>query len=328
MSFGVLLPTREMAMTGRFGMAPLLNFARAAERLGFDSVWAGDSLLARPRLDPVVVLSAAAAVTQRITLGTAAMTAALRHPLVGANLVTSLDHASGARLTLGVGSGFPIPESAHEFAAVGASFAGRAARLDEIVRLWRQAWRGEEGTFAGDYWQVDGIDRLPPPARLGGPPVWLAGSDTPRVLARVAQHYDGWLPFLPSAARYHEAWTRIRDLAAGLGRRDNAITPALYATVNVNPDRRRAEDELERYVQSYYGRSLATMTEIQAYGYGSAAECADWLADYVRAGARHVVLRIGSPRPERQLAEIAEVLLPAVRSLDSPSIPEVIKEGL
>src|SRR5262245_18061846 len=106
---GVMQPTREMAITNSWDLAPLLEFATRAERLGFDSVWTGDSTLARTRLDPFVVLAAAAAVTSRVTLGTAALTAALRNPIIGANMITSLDHATGGgRLTLGLGAGFPM----------------------------------------------------------------------------------------------------------------------------------------------------------------------------------------------------------------------------
>ncbi|MER5541147.1 LLM class flavin-dependent oxidoreductase [Streptomyces sp. NPDC002589] len=69
---GLQLPAREQAIKGNYAAAPLLDFARQAEALGFDSVWTGDSLTARPRLDPLVVLSAVTAVTHRITVGTAA----------------------------------------------------------------------------------------------------------------------------------------------------------------------------------------------------------------------------------------------------------------
>jgi hypothetical protein len=71
---------------------------------------------------------------------------------------------------------------------------------------------------------------------------------------------------------------------------------------------------LADYIQKYYGRSLAQMSAIQAYGWGSAASCAEWLAGYVQAGARHIIVRIGSLDPEPQLKEIASVLAPAVRS--------------
>src|SRR5258707_8884363 len=81
--------------------------------------------------------------------------------------------------------------------AVGMPFAGRGARLDETVTLWRQTWGGH-GEFA---------DALPA-ARSGGPPVWLAGGDTAKVIERVSTTNDGWLPYL-----HERAWDRIRGQA-------------------------------------------------------------------------------------------------------------------
>lgn len=315
---GILLPTREQAITGSIGMSPLLDFAREVELLGFDSLWTGDSLVARPRLDPLIVLAAAGAATTRLTLGTAALTPALRHPLIGANMISSLDHACGGRLTMGLGSGFPIPETEDEFALVGAEFSGRAGRLDEIVDLWRTTWRSQEDSrptaFEGRYWSADGLDRLPRPPSAGGPPLWLAGSDTPRVLKRVARRYDGWLPFLPTPEAYGAAWETIVRLCLESGRPSNAVTPGLYATITVNEDRDAARAELEHYIEHYYGRTLDMMAQIQAYAWGSAEECAEWLIRYVRSGARHIVIRIGSLSPERQLEQIGATLLPMVRA--------------
>jgi alkanesulfonate monooxygenase SsuD/methylene tetrahydromethanopterin reductase-like flavin-dependent oxidoreductase (luciferase family) len=316
---GVLLPTREQAITGSTSMPAILDFARQAEELGFDALWTGDSLVARSRLDPFVVLAAAGAATSRIGLGTAALTPALRHPVVGANMLAALDHATDGRLTVGVGSGFPIPETQEEFALVGLPFTARAGRLDETVRLWRRAWNSRSGgeapaDFEGKYFQATGLDRLPPPVQAGGPPVWLASSDTPTVLTRVGCYYDGWMPFLPSAAAYATAWNTITGVVAEVGRPAGAVTPALYATVCINPDREAAHHKLENYVEHYYGRSLPAMAQIQAYGWGSAAHCSRWLSGYVRAGARDLIIRIGSLDPLPQLKELAANLLPAVRA--------------
>lgn len=309
---GILLPTRELAMMGNYEMAPLLSFAEQAEAVGYDSVWTGDSLMARPRLDPFIVLAGVAAVTSRITLGTAACIAALRQPVIGANLVASLDHASGGRLALALGAGFPVPETAQEFAAVGVPFAERVGRLDETVELWRQAWRskqdGAQTSYRGRYWELDNLDRLPPPAEPGGPKLWLASSNTPLVLDRVARRYDGWLPFLPSPDAYAQAWCRITELAGEHGRSADEITPGMYATITVHDDRERARAELENYLQHYYGQPLEVMSKVQAYCYGTAEECAEWLAEYVRAGARHIVIRIGSLGSNLPLKEILEAV--------------------
>src|SRR6201991_2128519 len=84
----------------------LLDFARVVEDLGFDSLWANDSLI-RPRIEALTFLSAAAAVTDRITLGTAALQTVLRRPVQTAQVLASIDRLSGGLLTVGVGAGFP-----------------------------------------------------------------------------------------------------------------------------------------------------------------------------------------------------------------------------
>jgi len=314
---GVLLPTRELAMTGDYTFSRILDFARAAEDCGFDSVWTGDSMFARPRLDPLIVLAATATVTTRLTLGTAAYTAALRHPLTAVTMISSLDQLTGGRLELALGSGFPIPESAHEFASLGVPFGSRARLLDETVRLWRQVWRSayqpDSAEFTGSFWHADRLDRLVPATKPGGPRLWLAGSDTARVCRRVAQDYDGWLPFLPDPAAYATAWQRIRREAQARGRPDGAIAPGVYLTVNVNDDRAAARRELEDYVRRYYARSLAEMSRIQGFACGGAQDITEWVTSYLRAGARTVVIRIGSLRPERQLPLLAARVLPELR---------------
>ncbi|HJU16392.1 MAG TPA: LLM class flavin-dependent oxidoreductase, partial [Stellaceae bacterium] len=100
---GYLLPTREQIMAGRPAAAPLLSLAERAEALGYDSVWVGDSVLARPRHDPLTLLAAAAARTQRVELGTAVLLPALRNPVLLAHQVATIDQISAGRFVLGVG---------------------------------------------------------------------------------------------------------------------------------------------------------------------------------------------------------------------------------
>jgi alkanesulfonate monooxygenase SsuD/methylene tetrahydromethanopterin reductase-like flavin-dependent oxidoreductase (luciferase family) len=294
---GIMLPSRETAMTGKHDARGLVEFARAAEEAGFDSVWVGDSLLARTRAEPLSILAAVAAVTERVALGTAALIAPLRHPLLAASQAATVDQLSGGRLILGLGSGAQLPESRREFDAVGTPFAGRGARLDDTITLWRETWSGQ-GEFA---------DALPA-AGAGGPPVWLAGGDTTKVIERVSATYDGWLPYLPDVNAYARAWDRIRAQAV------REVTPALYATVNLNGA--RADEELDQYLRAYYGQPLDVMRHVQAIRGGSVQECLDWLACYLDAGARHLIVRIGSldAHPE----SVAEQLLPALKELGPP----------
>ncbi|MDH4364839.1 MAG: LLM class flavin-dependent oxidoreductase, partial [Acidimicrobiia bacterium] len=108
---GILLPTREAVIYGdRTGdPRPLVELAVAAEEAGFDSVWAGDSLLARPRAEPLTLLAAVAARTTRVELGTAVLLASMRNAEQLAQSAATLDAISGGRLILGIGAGPDTP---------------------------------------------------------------------------------------------------------------------------------------------------------------------------------------------------------------------------
>src|SRR5205823_6869894 len=121
---GVVLPTREAAMAGGPEVEPLLAFAERAEELGFDSVWAGDAPFARPRFEPLTLLAAAAARTRRVTVGTAILLPALRHPLLLAHAAATVDRIAEGRLVLGVGAGWVQ----QEFDALGVPFDQRVGR--------------------------------------------------------------------------------------------------------------------------------------------------------------------------------------------------------
>ena len=147
--FGYLVPTREAVMKGAPATAPLLDLAVRAERLGYDSVWVGDSLLARPRHDPLTLLAAIAARTEHATLGTAVLLPAYRNPVILAQQLATLDQVSEGRLVVGVGIAADRPNIRAEFEAAGVPFDKRVGRLLEGLRLMRALWRGEPVNWDG-----------------------------------------------------------------------------------------------------------------------------------------------------------------------------------
>src|SRR5262245_30620936 len=116
---GYLLPTRERVMSGEPQARPLLALAERAAGLGFDSIWVGDSVLARPRHEPITLLAAVAARVPRVELGTAVLLPALRNPVMLAHQVATLDQISEGRLILGVGIASDVPNIRAEFTAAG-----------------------------------------------------------------------------------------------------------------------------------------------------------------------------------------------------------------
>jgi alkanesulfonate monooxygenase SsuD/methylene tetrahydromethanopterin reductase-like flavin-dependent oxidoreductase (luciferase family) len=160
--FGLLLPTREAMLGAGWEACQLLALSRDAERLGLASVWVGEQL-ARARLEAFTTLAAVSAVTERVTLGTAALLPAIREPLMAAQAIATLDQLCRGRLVLGLGAGFP-ERSLPEFTLTGAPYDTRYARLADIAKLWRALWSDQPpASFHGSTLHLDQLPELPRP---------------------------------------------------------------------------------------------------------------------------------------------------------------------
>ena len=235
---GYLLPTRERVMEGRPETAPLLELAGRAEGLGFDSVWIGDSLLARPRHDPLTLLAAVAARTRKVALGTAVFLPALRNPVILAHQLATLDQISEGRLVLGAGIASDVPNIRGEFAAAGVPFEGRVGRMMEGLRLARALWTGQPVDWQGR-WPVQGGVLGPTPYRPGGPPIWMAGSVRP-ALDRAARHFDGWFANEADLGRWKQQWAEVQQILREAGRDASQFVAAIYVTLAIDEDASRA----------------------------------------------------------------------------------------
>jgi len=287
---GYLLPTRELVMDGQPETGPMLALAERAEALGYDSVWIGDSLLARPRHDPLTMLAAVAARTTRVDLGTAVLIPVLRNPVVLAQQVATLDRISEGRLILGVGIATDVPNVRAEFAAAGVPFEKRLGRTLEGLRLCRALWTGEPVDWDGR-WKVEHGVLGPTPHRKGGPPIWIGGA-APAAKERAGRHFDGWFPNGPDPARWGEWWREVQQFARDAGRPAGAVAGATYLTLSLDDNAARANARLDAYIEAYYGQAAAARMRkaITTYA-GPAAGLAEWLDAYAKAGAGHFVLR-------------------------------------
>ncbi|WP_227982869.1 LLM class flavin-dependent oxidoreductase [Nocardia spumae] len=289
--YGLLLPGGAAQLEHRDAARAVATLAVTAEERGFDSVWLGDSL-SRARVEPLTLLAAAAALTERITLGTAALIPAFRHPVQAAATLATLDQLAAGRLIIAVGAGFP-ELSRPEFDLVGVDYRTRFSQLDDTVALWRRLWTGNREPFHGKVLRYDWLPEVPRPHQVGGPPIWATGI-TPPALARTARLYDGWLPYPPDVDTFATALTEVRTATATAGRDEKAVTPALFATVFVTDDQDAGRDALERYCAATYRMPVAEVERIQVMMTGTAEDIAAHLDRYVRAGARHVLLRIAA----------------------------------
>ena len=281
---GLLLPSRESLLWGDSDLAFVVDAAQRAEVAGYDSVWAGDSLLARPRGEPLVLLASVAGATTRVTLGTAVLLPLLRHPLSLAHALATLDRIARGRVLVGVGPGAELPGTHAELAALGVPSDRRVGALLSSVERWRRLWRNEE----------PGIELQPRPFRPGGPAIWLGGSG-PRMLRLAGSTFDGWLPFSPNAAEYASGLRAVREAAEGAGRDPGGVATGAYLTVAVADTPATAAGELDAYMRAYYGVPAEVMTRMQACHAGTLESASEWFAEYRAAGADHLVLRLARP---------------------------------
>jgi probable F420-dependent oxidoreductase len=230
---------------GAYGMEPPA-LGRAVEERGFESLFIPEHthIPVRSRrsdgsstrrfaetYDPFVALSAAAAVTDTIKLGTGVCLVTQRDPIVTAKEVASLDRLSGGRFLFGVGAGWNRMELANH----GTDPRTRMALLAERVRAMRRIWADDEAEFHGEYVDFDPIWSWPKPLQRPGPPVLVAGNG-PGTEDRVLAFGDGWFPQCEGHADAEELGKRAAELrrrAADAGR-----GPVPVTVFNAPPDNR------------------------------------------------------------------------------------------
>lgn len=313
---GILLPTRGVLLKSETppDLSPLFALAQQAEDAGLDSVWVGDSLISKPRLEPLATLAAVAMRTHRIKLGTAVLLAPLRQPVQLAQMAATVDVLSSGRLTLGMGVGGVFTESQkQEWLAVGVPPEERGSRMTELVQVCRRLWAEEEVTFSGRYFRLEKATMGPKPIRPGGIPILLACHYTTGSEAqyhRAARYADGVIAISDTPEQYTETLHRVRSYAAEAGRDGAALRTAFYMTVNLNRDRDAAWREADEFIRHYYGLNFWA----DKWGpFGRPEDVAQRILDYSHAGAGEVIVRFASPDPLGQFRTFAREVVPRVR---------------
>jgi alkanesulfonate monooxygenase SsuD/methylene tetrahydromethanopterin reductase-like flavin-dependent oxidoreductase (luciferase family) len=330
-SFGLTLANRGVII-GAVSVPELFDMARRGEDSGvFDAVWVGDSLLAKPRLESVALLSALAAVTKKVRLGVGCMaTFPQRHPALLAQQWTSLDVISNGRAWLAVCLGGPneqSPAQALEHAVMGIKDTERVGRLEEGIVILRKLFHEERASHKGKYYQFEGVTIEPRPVQ-NPLPIWIASNPTgltwkdgasaplaavERGLRRVARFADGWMTNKVTPEEFKAQWTRIVEMAKEEGRDPRKIGTSLYHNININEDRKAALDESKAFLDKYYTSNFS-MKFVEGFTTaGSAQHCIRELKSYFDAGLDHITLRMTSWDQTGQLKRFLEEVAPAFK---------------
>ena len=304
-NFGVLLPTRGVLVyPQKDGPRVELNWqmAETAERIGYDSVWVGDSITSKPRLEPLTMMAALAARTHRVKIGTAVMLNALRHPVHLAHALATVDNISDGRVVLGVSLG----GREWEYSGAGASITERVARLRENVTTLRRLMTEERVTLDGRFQQLQEVSVNPKPVQPGGVPIIFGGAHE-NSLRRIAEMADGWV--VGGGAKletFVSGRRRIQEFAAERGRDLSSFEWAKLIYIAVAPDRQQAKAMLEPYIHAYYSPQY----DIEgSCALGTPDECVERLRPFAEAGLGTFILGPPSLNVEH-LRRIAHEVMP------------------
>jgi alkanesulfonate monooxygenase SsuD/methylene tetrahydromethanopterin reductase-like flavin-dependent oxidoreductase (luciferase family) len=331
-SFGLILANRAVVL-GKVSARDLIDLTTAAEGAGaFDTVWVGDSLLAKPRLESVTLLSTLAGVTTRMRLGVGCMaTFVHRHPVLLAHQWASLDVLSGGRSWLAVCLGGPNEASAAqalEHAAMSVPAGERVGRLEEGIAILRALFHGQKVSHAGRFYRFEGVTVEPHPVQ-NPCPIWIASNPTgltwkggasasdavvERSYRRVARFADGWMTNKLSPDEFRQQWGRIAAMAREEGRDPARLGSALYHNININEDRQAALEESKAFLDAYYTAKFSPAFVEGWTVAGSPKQCIAELAAYFDAGVGHMALRLTSWDQRGQLARFLEEVAPAFAS--------------
>jgi len=268
--------------------------ARAAEDVGFDSIWVGDHLLyrgdRRPERGPWdawTLLAGLAGVTERVTIGPLVACTAFRPPGVLARTAATVDELSNGRLVLALGAGW----NETEFRAFGIPFDHRFARFTEAFEIIRRLLDGERVTFSGRYETATDAVLLPVPVRR--PPLMI-GATSRSMLNATLPHVDAWNIWYAwygnTPERFAQANRRVDEVAERVGRDPKTISRSTCVLVVL--DRASGERPLDPAVRPLEG---------------PAERIAAGLQEFAEAGADEIILVL-SPITEGSIRMLAEPL--------------------
>jgi len=259
------------------------EFLHKAETLGYESLWVQEQILGDyPVLEPVSLLTYAAALTSRPRLGTSVLLTVLRNPVQLAKSLSSLDQLSQGRLTVGVGIGGHVPES-----LFGLSSEHRARRFVEGLQVMKALWTQPRATVTGTFWQFENVPMEPKPVQKPYPPLWF-GAREEVALKRAVRHGDGWMGAgISSSADFMKQVGLVRRFLDEAQRDPATFAISKRVYMAVDNDRDRAERRLrEWFGLRYKNADWASRVSI----WGSPAECTDKLGTLVQAGVQHLLL--------------------------------------
>lgn len=321
--YGLTLSNRSVLL-GMASMEEMNSLARAADQAEvWDSVWLGDSIFAKPRVDALVALGALAAHTERVKLGVGCMASTpLRDALLMAYQWLSFDFVSGGRSIFVACQGQREAgggQFEEEFAAFGIDPSTRSRRMEEAIEVLRLVSETENASYRGTYNSFEDVTVLPRPVQQPLP-IWITGHANPafpklseRILRRIARLGDGWMTTGNTPDSLAATLATIKQYGEEEGRPPgDDFEACLYYNIHVTERPERGMEEVESYMRDYYFTDYDRGFLERWVAIGDPSECIRRIKEFADAGATTITLRIAAYDEAHQFRRVTEEILPAL----------------
>jgi alkanesulfonate monooxygenase SsuD/methylene tetrahydromethanopterin reductase-like flavin-dependent oxidoreductase (luciferase family) len=327
---GINVNSRIAIISPLYTPQRLIELAEEVEELGMDSVWTGDSFIARPRLEPITTLAAIASKTTRVRLGTACLTFPWKNPLLLAQQWATLDLLSGGRTILGVGTGLgsPLISIEKEYESLGVPFKERTALLEEGITILKRLWTETDVSFSGETRSFEGVTLEPKPLQKPHPPIYLVAWPykwrgvtgmqrvreelSNRMIERIAKYADGWMvDGGTTPTLWKDCYDKVKDAATKIGRNSKEIATSIQFTGNIGDNSAEALVDGEEYLTNYY--FTPQKGKIEFFETHGTAD--DWLKrmdEYISLGMQTFILRFSSFNQFAQVERFAKQVFPSL----------------
>jgi probable F420-dependent oxidoreductase len=291
----------------------LLAYGVRMEQLGFDSLWVWDHVLLGvepnfPIIESLTLLTAIAARTNKIKLGTGILVLPLRNPVVLAKQLASMDLLSNGRLLMGMASGW----YKREFDAVGVPFEKRGKIMDENLEILTRFWT--EPMVKGDftYHKIPAGVMYPKPVQKPRPPI-LIGGYVDRVLKRAAVSGDGWLTYFYRPDSFARSWAKIRDFAKEVGKDPDTLLNAAQLPIRIGKSRAEVEAGMMEWLGKEWDYAAWSESTKDSAILGTVDECVEQLKAHLAVGVQKLIF-VPYRYEMEQIEIIAREIIPRLKN--------------
>jgi alkanesulfonate monooxygenase len=289
----------------------LIDYGVRVEKLGYESIWAWDHILlgvepSFPIIEALTILTAIAARTQTIKLGTGVLVMPMRNPVILAKQLGSLDLISNGRLIVGTAVGW----YKREFKAMGVDFHERGQIMERSLDIIKRLWTEDRVTEDFPPYSIKDAVMYPKPVQKPHPPI-LIGGYVDAVLRRAATKGDGWLTYYYTADSFASNWARIRGFAEEAGRNPDELISTNQLPIYVG-QRSKVEAPMREWLQTDWDYASWSESTAESAIMGSVDECVEQLQKHVATGVDRLIF-VPYRYQDEQLEIVAREIIPRLK---------------